>query len=145
VLPFEERASEVAPNVREVMNHDSAADAPYAWIGDRPITLGMLGSVQAEIVRGTDTDGPEAGSIRQSQVFIGAKNRRVGAARFVPPPPGDQLRAMCDRWVEWLSAPQPIERIQLIASVAMAHHQFETLHRSPTATVASDASSRSCR
>ncbi len=128
VLPFEEQESAVAPNVREVMNYARAADAAYAWIGDRPITLGMLGSLQAEIVRGTDSDGPEAGSIRQSQVFIGAKNRRVGEARFIPPPPGDQLRAMCERWVEWLSAPQPVERIQLIARVAMAHYQFETLH-----------------
>ena len=128
VLPFEEQESGVAPNVREVMNYARAADAAYAWIGDRPITLGMLGSLQAEIVRGTDSDGPDAGSIRQSQVFIGANNRRVGEARFIPPPPGDRLRAMCERWVDWLSAPQPVEQIQLIARVAMAHYQFETLH-----------------
>lgn len=128
LLPIEEQESEVAPNVREVMNYARAADAAYAWIGDRPITLGMLGSLQAEIVRGTDSDGPEAGSIRQSQVFIGAKNRRVSEARFIPPPPGDQLRAMCERWVDWLPAPQPVEQIQLIARVAMAHYQFETLH-----------------
>ncbi|HWJ98430.1 MAG TPA: Fic/DOC family N-terminal domain-containing protein [Acidimicrobiales bacterium] len=128
VLPFEEQETEVAPNVREVMNYARAADAAYGWIGERPITLGMLASLQAEIVRGTDSDGPEAGSIRQSQVFIGAKHRRVAEARFVPPPPGDQLRAMCERWVDWLSAAEPVEQIQLIARVAMAHYQFETLH-----------------
>ncbi|NLD76836.1 MAG: Fic family protein [Acidimicrobiales bacterium] len=128
VLPFEEQEAEVAPNVREVMNYARAADAAYGWIGERPITLGMLASLQAEIVRGTDSDGPEAGSIRQSQVFIGAKNRRVSKARFIPPPPGDQLRAMCERWVDWLRAVEPVEQIQLIARVAMAHYQFETLH-----------------
>jgi Fic family protein len=88
----------------------------------------MLASLQAEIVRGTESDGPEAGSIRETQVFIGAKNRRVSEARFIPPPPGDQLRAMCETWVGWLSAPKPVEQIQLIARVAMAHYQFETLH-----------------
>lgn len=128
VLPFEEQETEVAPNVREVMNYARAADAAYGWIGERPITLGMLASLQAEIVRGTESDGPEAGSIRESQVFIGAKHRRVSEARFIPPPPGDQLRAMCERWVDWLSATEPVEQIQLVARVAMAHYQFETLH-----------------
>lgn len=128
VLPFEEQETEVAPNVREVMNYARAAEAAYGWIGERPITLGMLASLQAEIVRGTESDGPEAGSIRESQVFIGAKHHRVSEARFIPPPPGDQLRAMCERWVGWISAPLPVEQIQLIARVAMAHYQFETLH-----------------
>ena len=128
VLPFEEQETEVAPNVREVMNYARAADAAYGWIGERPITLGMLASLQAEIVRGTDSDGPEAGSIRESQVFIGAKHRRVSEARFIPPPPGDQLRAMCERWITWLSATAPVEQIQLLPRVAIAHAQFETLH-----------------
>lgn len=128
LLPLAEQETEVAPNVREVMNYARAADAAYGWIDERPITLGMLASLQAEIVRGTESDGPEAGSIRQSQVFIGAKHRRVSEARFIPPPPGDQLRTMCERWVDWQSAIQPVEQIQLIARVAMAHYQFETLH-----------------
>lgn len=128
VLPLVEQETEVAPNVREVMNYVRAADAAYGWISERPITFGMLASLQAEIVKGTDSDGPGAGSIRGSQVFIGAKHRRVSEARFVPPPPGDQLRAMCERWVGWLSAPEPVEQIQLIARVAMAHYQFEALH-----------------
>ncbi|MBS1846800.1 MAG: Fic family protein [Actinobacteria bacterium] len=128
VLPFEEQETGVAPNVREVMNYARAADSAYGWIGERPITLGMVGSLQAEIVRGTESDGPEAGSIRQSQVFIGAKHRRVSEARFIPPPPGDQLRAMCERWADWLRNTKPVEQIQLIARVAMAHYQFETLH-----------------
>jgi len=128
VLPFEEQETEVAPNVREVMNYTRAADAAYGWIGERPVTLGMLSSLQAEIVRGTESDGPEAGAIRSGQVFIGAKHRRVAEARFIPPPPGDQLRAMCDRWIEWMTAPKPVKEIQLIARVAMAHYQFETLH-----------------
>ena len=88
----------------------------------------MLSSLQAEIVGGTDGDGPEAGSVRQSQVFIGAKYRRVGEARFIPPPPGDRLRALLDQWVSWLAADAPVEQIQLIARVAVAHYQFEALH-----------------
>lgn len=128
VLPLDEQETDLAPNVREVVNYARAADAAYGWISERPITLGMLASLQAEIVRGTESDGPEAGSIRDSQVFIGAKHRRVSGARFIPPPPGDQLRAMCERWISWLTAPEPVSQIQLLARVAMAHYQFETLH-----------------
>lgn len=35
---------------------------------------------------------------------------------------------MCERWVAWLTKPEPIAQIQLIARVAMAHYQFEALH-----------------
>ena len=128
VIPVEDQDAEVAPNVREVMNYARAADAANSWIAERPITLLMLAALQAEIVKGTESDSPEAGAIRQSQVFIGAKHRRVAEARFIPPPPGDQLRAMCERWVEWLTAAAPVTNIPLIARVAMAHYQFETLH-----------------
>ena len=86
----------ITPTVREVMNYTRAADSAFAWVADRPITLSMICGLQAEIVRGTPSDGPEAGSIRENQVFIGAKHRRVSEARFVPPPPGDRLRP--GRW-----------------------------------------------
>ena len=128
VLPHPEQETNVAPNVREVMNYTRAADMAYTWIADRPITLGLISAMQAEIVRGTSSDGTEAGALRESQVFIGARNRRITEARFVPPPPGDQLRARCEHWVQWLTAPAPAAHIQLIARIAMAHYQFETLH-----------------
>lgn len=128
VIPEAEQQAQIPPNVREVMNYTRAADAAYGWVGERPITLGLLCSLQAEIVRGTSSDGPDAGRLRETQVFIGAKNKRVSEARFIPPPPGDRLQSSCERWVEWLTAPTPRREIQLIARIAMAHYQFETLH-----------------
>ncbi len=44
----------------------------------------MLSALQAEIVKDTDADGQDAGSIRERQVFIGAKDRRLADARFDP-------------------------------------------------------------
>lgn len=128
VLPLAEQEAEVAPNVREVMNYTRAADNAYAWVQDRPITAGLISSMQAEIVRGTDGDGPEAGSIRETQVFIGAKNKRIAEARFVPPPPGDRLKVLYERWVDWLTAAEPLDEMQLLVRVALAHYQFETIH-----------------
>lgn len=128
VLPPDEQKTELAPNIREVMNYTRAADSAYAWIQDRPITSGMISSLQSVIVHGTDSDGPDAGSVRTTQVFIGTKNTRVVEARFIPPPPGDQLSVLYDRWVDWLAAPEPSARMQLIVRVALAHYQFETIH-----------------
>lgn len=128
VLSQPEQETHVAPNVREIMNYARAADTAYSWIGERPITLGLICALQAQIVRGTSSDGSEAGALRETQVFIGARNRRISEARFVPPPPGDQLRAGCERWVDWLTATEPRAQIQLVARIAMAHYQFETLH-----------------
>ncbi len=128
VLPTVEDNTQLPPNVREVLNYARAADAAYAWINDRPITLGMLCGLQAEIVKDTDSDGPEAGAIRTKQVFIGARDRRVSEARFIPQPPGDQLRAACERWMQWITEPGAVSSVPLIARVAMAHYQFETLH-----------------
>ncbi len=66
--------------------------------------------------------------MRTTPVFIGAKHRRVTEARFVPPPPGDELIAQYQRWIDWLAAPEPAEGLQLLVRVALAHYQFETLH-----------------
>lgn len=58
VLPPSEQETDVAPNVREVMNYARAAGAAYFCVQDSPITLGLVGSLQAQIVRGTPSDGP---------------------------------------------------------------------------------------
>lgn len=129
VVPEEDRSSDaLPPNVREVVNYARAADLAYQWIEERPITMAMLSALQQVIIRGTESDGPTAGRIRTSQVFIGAKKRRVSEARFVPPPPGDQLIGGCEQWVEWLTRPDVRDTISLIPRIAMAHYQFETLH-----------------
>ena len=90
--------------------------------------LDKLSLMQPMIVKGTSSDGPGAGSIREEQVFIGASNRRVMDARFVPPPPGDQLRRLYETWAEWLTNPAATAQIQLVARMALAHYQFETIH-----------------
>jgi Fic family protein len=128
VSPSDEPGRPIAPNVREVMNYTEAADSAYLAVVDQPISMGLLSALQSIVVRDTTSDGPEAGAVRERPVFIGAPNRRVGEARFVPPPHGDELRAMCERWIEWLTDPEVTAHIPVVARLAMAHYQFETIH-----------------
>ncbi|RMH67230.1 MAG: Fic family protein [Actinomyces sp.] len=116
------------PNIREVMNYTRAAEAAYDWVRTRPITMPLLSSLQAAIVRGTDSDGPAAGALRDCQVFIGARNRPITEARFIPPPPGDQLRVLLEDWLDWINDPSLRDSLPLVARVALAHYQFEAIH-----------------
>lgn len=123
----EEEADVILPaNIREVMNYTRAADIANVWIQDRPITSQMLSTLQGILLKDTAEPGTVVGGVRDKQVFIGAGNRRIRDARFVPPPPGDQLFAMYEAWVRWLN--EPALAIPLVARVAMAHYQFETVH-----------------
>ena len=118
----------VPPEVVEVLNYARAAEEAYSWITERPITISMLSALQQEIVRDTESDGPEAGTLRMTQVFVGAGDRPIRLAHYVPPPPGDQMRSLLEQWVAWLSDAASIERLPLVARVAVAHLQFEAIH-----------------
>ncbi|MCT2278342.1 Fic family protein [Micromonospora chalcea] len=116
---------EVSAPVSEVVNYVRAAEMAYEWIKDRPITIGMLRELQKVLVRGTRGETADAGNVRSIQVFIGLSAGRVKEARFVPPPPGDQLQAGFEAWEAWIN---DRDHYPLIAKMALGHYQFETLH-----------------
>jgi Fic family protein len=118
-------AGELPAPVSEVVNYVRAAEAAYEWIKDRPITIGMLRELQKILVRGTRGDTSDAGKVRSIQVFIGLNVGRVEDARFVPPPPGDQLEAGLRAWEQWING---VQDLPVIVRMALGHYQFETLH-----------------
>lgn len=111
--------------LHEVLNFERMADLAFTWPEDRPLTLGMLGELQRTLVRGTRGELADAGGIRDRVVMIGAPGSRIDQARFVPPPPGDQLRAGVEHLLGWMNGPPDIPTV---VQAAMAHYQFETLH-----------------
>ncbi len=121
----EERLTSSA-EVREVMNYVATAEDAFAWIAERPLTLGALEHLQHTLVRGTAGELADAGRLREVQVFIGARERDITDARFVPPPPGDRLRAGVDDWLMWIN--DPPATMPPLVQAALAHYQFETLH-----------------
>lgn len=54
------------------------------------------------LLAGTASDGPQSGSVRTTRVFIGAGNRRVNMAWFVPPPLDHRLLDGLSYWERWV-------------------------------------------
>lgn len=116
---------ELTSSVSEVRNYVTAAEYAYSVIeAGRPITIRLLEDLQGQLLKGTPSDGPHAGSIRTTQVFIGAGNRRVDSARFIPPPADHRLTDGLEAWESWVRT----STLPLVIRVAAAHYQFETLH-----------------
>jgi Fic family protein len=110
--------------VAEVMNYIQAAEHAYEWIANYPISIGFLGNLQKMLVRGTPAEKADAGRVRTIQVCIGGGGG-IEDARFVPAPPGDQLVAGLEAWVDWINRD---DDIPLLVKMALGHYQFETLH-----------------
>lgn len=133
VLMADEEAPPTA-DLREILNYVAMADHAFAWVaGGREVSVTLLCELQARLVDGTPAEGQQSGDIRTSQVVIGQRpgvspsDLPVVAARFVPPPPGEALRAQVADLVDWMRRDHA-RMIDPVVAAAMAHYQFETLH-----------------
>lgn len=111
--------------VREVQNYVVAAERGLQLIQQRPISLNLIAELQRLIVRRTRGDGYDAGRLRERQVYIGENRSGIERARFVPPPPGDDLIRGVSAWEKWINAD---DDVPLLVKAALGHYQFETLH-----------------
>ncbi|PPH24822.1 Fic family protein [Rathayibacter toxicus] len=121
--------SDAAPSKEliEVLNYVEAADQAFesTRVG-ASMTVGLLEGVHKILVRGTEADTEDAGRIRTTPVAIGSPTGSIEDSRFVPMPPGIELRAASQDLVDWIKRTD-LEREPIVAA-AMAHYQFETLH-----------------
>lgn len=120
-------------NLVEILNYERMANYGFAWVGDgRPITTALLQDLHGILMRSTAlADG--SGRLRDTQVVIGkradaaTRANPLAAARFVPTPPGDHLRAGLNDLVEWMRQDHR-SRVDPVVATAMSHYQLETLH-----------------
>jgi Fic family protein len=115
----------ISAEVREILNFESMAELAFSWPEERPMTISMLSELQRTLVRGTAGELSDAGGLRDRIVVIGARGRGFDEARFVPPPPGDQLRSGVEALLRWIEEPPDLPSV---VQASMAHYQFETLH-----------------
>jgi Fic family protein len=121
-------------DLREVLNYVAMADLAFEAIeSGQSVTVGLLGHLQGQLVRGTRSEGVLSGSVRTQQVVIGHRpdapddELPIRAAQFVPPPPGFDLEARLRDLLAWMQRDQTREFDPVVAA-AMAHYQFEALH-----------------
>jgi Fic family protein len=113
-------------DMREVVNAILATDYGVAQVtAGRAMSVQLACELQEILIRGTRTEGPDSGRIRRSNVFIGRDDQRVPDTRFIPVPAGPQLEDGIRGWEAWVNSES---EVHLIARVALAHYQFETIH-----------------
>lgn len=117
----------------EILNYVHMANQGFAWVAEgRPISATLLQNLQGLLMRGTPLE-QESGRLRDTQVVIGVRDGAepdmlpVHAARFIPPPPGDQLSAGLQDLVDWMRRDHSTT-IDPVVAAAMSHYQLETLH-----------------
>lgn len=118
-------------DVREVMNYVRAAERGVELLRSRPIGVNLLNTLQRTLVSGTRGDSYQAGGLRQEQVWIGRRDARITAARFVPCPHGDDLVKGVSDWEKWIHGIDEHgsdHDTPLLVRLAVGHYQFETLH-----------------
>ena len=115
----------MSAELREILNFEEMAELAFSWPEARPLSLGMLGELQKTLVRGAAGELEDAGGLRDRIVVIGAPGRGFEEARFVPPPPGDQLRAGVEDLLAWIASPPGLPTV---VQAALGHYQFECLH-----------------
>src|SRR5665647_21343 len=116
-------------SLREIFNYVAAAEHAFAGQAEgRPLSLGVLRELQQILVKGTPSDTPQAGQVRDIQVAIGlSTGASIVDARFVPHPPGDELSTRLRELVDWMLVNRS-RSLDPVVAAAMAHYHFETLH-----------------
>lgn len=119
----------------EILNFVVMADVAFQWIEkERPLTVSMLSGLQEILVQGTRSENSSFGAVRDHVVVVGQRagegpsDLTIHAARFVPPPPGNDLHASIRDLLDWMSRRQNSREIDPVVAAALAHYQFETLH-----------------
>ncbi|MFI1993120.1 Fic family protein [Actinoplanes sp. NPDC020271] len=110
---------------REAYNYVRATDQALQLMETYPLSRGLVGTLQLSIVRGTSGETYDAGDLRQRLVKIGNPGQSIEDARYIPPPNGMILEQGFSEWEKWINSSSDIP---IIAKVALAHYQFESLH-----------------
>jgi Fic family protein len=85
------------------------------------------------LVKGTPSDTPQAGQVRDIPVAIGHGPAFGGRSEVRAPSPGDELSTRLRELVGWVNVDLS-RSLDPVVAAAMAHYHFEALHPSMTET-----------
>lgn len=116
----------------EVLNYLTVAEDAFAWSeAGRPWSVSAFSELHRQLMLGTPAERDYYG-VRPIQVVIGRREAvspteiPIRAARYVPPPPGDDLRARFSDLLDWAAIDH--QDVDPVVAAAMTHYTFEALH-----------------
>ncbi|HZW07233.1 MAG TPA: Fic/DOC family N-terminal domain-containing protein [Phycisphaerales bacterium] len=120
-------------SVAEVLNNLAAVE--HALASPLPLCNRLLCEAHARLLEGVRGDHLRPGKFRDGQVYIGNPARGVEAVRYVPPPPGEHLRACLDDfekamnpWAALGGAKGLAGEVPWLVWLGFLHYQFEAVH-----------------
>jgi Fic family protein len=111
-------------DVREVENYLKALEYALAQPQDRRVTVSLIRELHQLLLKGVRGSLFEPGQVRTRQNYIGTRDDRIEAARYIPPPPGELPGLLLDleRFINTDST------IPELVRIALVHYQFEAIH-----------------
>lgn len=128
---FEANRSKARDEVREVRNYMDALE--HGLKSKLPLGNRLFREMHEILMAGVRGQDKRPGEFRSTQVFIGDESKGFRSARFVPPPPGNELQqclADFERFLNPAGYGQSIAgaRLPRLVEIAVAHYQFECIH-----------------
>jgi Fic family protein len=111
-------------DVQEVVNYVAAMNFGLERLAELPLSLRLMREIHSRLLEGVRGGGREPGEFRSSQNWIGPAGCTLRDAIFVPPPPGEVLRAM-GQLESFIHSEEPMP---VLLKCGLAHAQFETIH-----------------
>jgi len=111
-------------DIIEVLNYRKATRSAKEWLKrDLPFNLTLICAIQKELIMGTRGKDKHPGEIRKEQVWIGARNRPIEEATYVPPEPLG-LKVHLDKLINYMNRVDQ----EVLIQTAIMHAQFEIIH-----------------
>lgn len=126
LLLFEASPSREPPRdeIREVANYVRALEHGLQRLSELPVCLRLIKEIHKILLTGVRGEESRPGEFRNRQNYIGNPGEPIDAARFVPPPVNETMKAL-DDLEKYIHDPSDLP---LLIQMGLIHYQFEAIH-----------------
>lgn len=111
-------------DVEEVLNYQDAMNFAIGKLKELPISRRLICATHTVLMTGVRGATKTPGVFRKTPVWIGSYDSTPERAKFVPP----LAHHLTDLFADWEVFVQDRDSMPLVAQIAWAHYQFETIH-----------------
>ncbi|MBX9743357.1 MAG: Fic family protein [Chthoniobacterales bacterium] len=110
-------------DLQEVKNYIEALDYGMKRLDKLPLSLRLLREIHSHLMKGVRGAHATPGEFRHTQNWIGTPGCTLTTAKYVPPPPEELMKALCD-FESFLHD----QTLPPLVHIALCHYQFEAIH-----------------